>query len=336
MHSSHLRPYRTPTALVAALLALVAVAAFGDFTAQGVLAVAIVQPINLASLAFFALRTRALADRQVTWWAAFKGVALTNTLLYVFPSRLAELVKPVYFSQVAGMPILRGTALVAVERLMDAVIVAAGLGLGVLLIAAPELESAFLFWGTLTFVCVGVAIVLLRWAHLCDWVIRLVPWQVVRDVLTRLLHEVRATITPDRLPAALIWSLLTWACSFATVHTLLNLAGSIPLSLTDSFLVFLAGTVGIAVAVAPGGLGTFEAGIVVTLNLLGYSVPEALALSLLIRAANLGVLPLLVAWTMATDGIGLAALAQKVRQLRRRDGDAPDQAMGKGGAGGSD
>lgn len=336
MRSPHLRPFQLPTALVAALVALVAVAMLGDFTTQGVLAVAIVQPINLASLAFFALRTRGLADGQVTWWTGFKGVALTNTLLYVFPSRLAELVKPVYFSQVAQMPILRGTALVAVERLMDAVIVAVGLGLGVLLIAAPELESAFLFWGTLAFVCVGVAIALLRWGHLFEWVIRLIPWRLVQDMLTRLLHEVRATITPARLPAALVWSLLTWTCSFATVHTLLNLGGSIPLSLADSFLVFLAGTVGIAVAVAPGGLGTFEAGIVVTLNLLGYSVPEALALSLLIRAANLGVLPLLVAWTMATDGIGLAALAEKVRQLRRRDGEPPDQEIGKGGGGGSD
>jgi len=304
--------------LTALVVGLVVLAFLLGITAIGLTAALVVQPINFASLLFNGLRTRALSNGDVDWWSGIKGAALASSLLYVLPSRLSELAKPIYLAERCGINLVRGVALLAVERFIDICIVASALGLGLLLLATPEFETALATWGALTLVGAGGCIVLVRWPALLQRMLQFIPWRLLRELMTNFVTEVRSTLDFRRLPAAITWGTLTWISSFLMLHTILFMAGSQPISLSQSFLVFLAGTVGIAIAIAPGGLGTYEVGIVVALKLVGYATPEALALSLLIRAGNLGITPVIAVWTMLRDGVGMRRLMEKMRSFRSK------------------
>lgn len=286
---------------------------------QQLASIIVVQPINALSLLLIALRLSLLSNGTVGIWPAFKGTTLAATLLYVLPSRLSELIKPVYFAHRCGITMAKGLALIAVERLLDVIVVTIAILLGALLIATPGLGKALYLWGGLTLAGSIAVMVLLRWPHLLTRVLALLPAGRVLAMIEQVMAEVRQSIASRRFIGALLAGLGAWVASYLMVHTVLVLAGSITLAPTATFLVFLAGTVGLAAAVAPGGLGTFEAGTVVALKLHGYSLTEALGLALLLRLANLGFLPLLAASTLAKDGLGLAGLVARVRQIRRPD-----------------
>lgn len=301
------------------VLAIVAFAfAFGELPPDSLFVVLAVQPINLLALLFVALRFRALSGGSVPLWPSTKAAALSSSLLYVFPTRISEFVKPVYLAAQCNLSLLRGTALLAMERFIDVLIVASLLGLGALLLANDQLGSALLVWGSIASAVILVCLAVLFCPDRIQSVASLLPSQWLKDVAARFVDEMRLTVSPDRIVLAFFWSSLAWMASFVVVHIVINASGSVPLTQSQSFLVFMAGTVGIAAAVVPGGLGTFEAAIVVSLAAHGYTVGEALALSVLLRAANLGFVPLLAAWTIVRDGVGLAALAKEIQKLREQ------------------
>lgn len=280
-------------------------------------AVLAVQPLNLLALLFAGLRLTVLSGGAAPVWPAIKASSLSSTLLYLLPSRLSELVKPIYLSTQGHLSLLRGIAIVAMERFLDVAIVAL-LGLaGMLLLSHDGAAPATVWWVALAAVCAAGCILLVWKPALIHAVIDLVPIARLRAGLTRLLDDLIATMSPWRLLLGLLFGLCAWACSFAMIYVLLRLSASVPLDLSAAFLVFLAGTIGIAVAVAPGGVGTFEAGMILALRYHGIDAGEAIALALLSRLANLGFVPLIAVWAAAADGIGVARLVEAARNLRQ-------------------
>lgn len=303
-----------------ALIAVIIIA--GRFGAEQrithLLAVLAVQPLNLLALIFAGLRLKALSDGTVPLWPAMKAISLSNTLLYLLPSRLSELIKPIYLSTKVNLSLLRGIAVIAVERFLDVAIVAL-LGLiGMFLLSHHGTAVAVGWWVALA-VAGAVGCLLVTWKPtLLRIVINLVPIARLRSGLTRLLDDLIATMSPSRLLLGLFYGCCAWACSFAMIYALFRVSASVPLDLSAAFLVFLAGTIGIAISVAPGGVGTFEAGMILALRYHGIDTGEAIALALLSRLANLGFIPLIAAWAAVADGIGIAKLIETARNLRQK------------------
>ena len=283
-----------------------------------------VQPLNLLSLIFIGWRVAILAGAPVGILGGIKAATLSNTLLYVLPGRMSELVKPIYLADRYGIAPSKGLAALAVERFLDVIIVALAIALGVVLVAHPSLSTSLALWGPLALAGIaGCAVVLMR-PGLFAGLIRLIPGERLRAAMTAFVLELQATMAPRRLFTALGLGLCAWSASYLMVYLLIRFNGSIALAPSAAFLVFLAGTAGLAVAVAPGGLGTFETGIVLALKIHGYGTGEALVLALLMRVSNLGFLPLIAAYVMFREGIGLSSIADKAKALLQ-SGRTPPQ-----------
>jgi uncharacterized membrane protein YbhN (UPF0104 family) len=293
---------------------------FAGLSSQYLFAALAVQPINAASIALIALRTRIVSNGSVSWWPAVKATALTSTLLYVLPSRLSELIKPIYLAETCGIPLVRGMAIITVERFLDVVVVMAALLFSAFILSNSELHWTLVVLVGITAVGFAGCLLLYFRPDAIKRLLSFVPWPQVRVMAERLMTEVRTSIAPQPLSWAMLVSVLAWIASFLMVQMLFATAGSIPLTLASTLVVFLAGSLGLAVAVAPGGLGTFEAGIAMSLKLFGYETGEAISLALVLRVANLGFLPLLAAWAVARDGIGFAALIERgLKATRGKD-----------------
>jgi uncharacterized membrane protein YbhN (UPF0104 family) len=314
------RIWTGPLMLAGILLCLVVVAVVAGAPLDGrfLLVTLALQPFNALGLWFVALRISLLCDPPVGVWPAAKAAALSGTLTFVLPGRLAELAKPVYLSERCGVPPSRALAVLAVERFLDIVIVAASLAVGSILLAHPALISSLSLWGSLALVGVAGAGVFLAWPQLVDRIVALMPFAALRRATGAFLAEVRGSMSGRRLILATALGIGAWLASFGLVYFAIEWFGSIPIGLSGTLLVFLAGVAGIAIAVAPAGIGTFEAAMVLALKLYGYGVGEALGLALLIRIGNAGFVPLIAAGVILREGTGLRWLTARVKAVLAR------------------
>lgn len=296
-----------------ASLCIVVLWAGAPLDSRFILVILALQPFNALGLWFVALRISLLCDPPVGVWPSAKAAALSGTLTFVLPGRLAELVKPVYLSERCGVAPSRALAVLAVERFLDIVIVAASLAVGSVLLAHPAFMSSLNLWGSLALAGILGAGAFLAWPQLVDRIVALLPFAALQRVLDAFLKEVRDSMSARRLVLATALGIGAWLASFALVYFAIDWFGSIPIGLSGTLLVFLAGVAGIAIAVAPAGIGTFEAAVVLALKLYGYGISEALGLALLIRIANAGFVPLIAVGVILREGTGLRWLTARVK-----------------------
>lgn len=273
-------------------------------------------PFTVVCLALVAFNLSILSGGSVGYRHAFRAASLVTPLFLMLPSRLSELVKPLYLMSAAKLPLAKGIAVVAVERFLDVVCVTALIAVAATM-AVPGSAGALQF-SAILFASVAAAglcgiVVLLT---IPEWINRILSW-IPLDGLRRnaqaLFLATRETVSPRRLAGALIVGVLTWASSYASFWTFLNIAGQHPLSWSAVLQVFVLGTIGLAVAVAPGGLGTFEAAVMLGLSAHGYALSEGAILAVAFRLANLVPSVVVVVVMVLRDEVNLAALIRRTR-----------------------
>jgi uncharacterized membrane protein YbhN (UPF0104 family) len=159
---------------------------------------------------------------------------------------------------------------------------------------------------------------LLRAKRLTMRILRRIPFASFRLFTARLVASIHRSIKPQRLTYASLVSLVIWIASIALFAAYFQAGGSIPLTLTQIAAVFVASTLGLAIAVAPGGIGTFEAATVAALHSFGYSIPEALLLTIGFRIANNLVPAIVTLWLVATGQLKFRSLIHRLRSALTR------------------
>lgn len=282
------------------------------------LAIIVVQPLLAASNLCAAWRIRVLSRLRVHLWDAFKAITLTNSFLFVVPSRLSDLLKPLYLLEKSNLPLTTGVAIVAFERIIDIVVVAIGVSILALILAGRGMGAALQVWLALASIAILGALCVLYRPQYIAGLLQLLPAGRPRAVMLGLLQSVSSAVAPRDIPRATVFAVAAWVLSWAVFHVFLMLVGNGPIALDCSLAVFLAASIGLATAVAPGGLGTFEAAVVVALGWYGYPVAEALSFAIGLHIASLGYqLPLSLGLGIRGD-ISLNEFVRKAKELVNR------------------
>lgn len=332
-HNGTWRIIIASVATVAVLASLILSHAFDHLTGWLLLSTLFVQPLGALSTALVATRLSYLGRPKVRIWDAMKAQSLSLLILYLLPSRLSEFVKPLYLADRCDMGMSRVLAAVLCERLSDLLIVAAAVAFGAFYLAQGNLRSALPYWAAVGIVVVVSSALLMLRPGIFVRAIRLVPWPRLHTIMDRLIVEASAILMPRNIGVSLLVGTMAWASSYLMAYSFLSLGGSIPLTPGDAAVVFLAGTIGLIIGVAPGGLGTFEGAIVLALGHFGYAIGEALALAIGLRIASLmlpGTIGLLV---LARERTGLRASLRQIQAFMR--GGPPSQDPAAGSAGGA-
>lgn len=275
---------------------------------------------SFVSALFAGSRLSRLAGPPATFADSFWANALSVSMSLVMPGRLFEAVKPVVLNLTSALPVARGIASVALERLLDVgclAILAALAVAGAASQYADGLREAASMLAVLLAVGVAVLAALAVWPDLARRVADRLPFEWLRNLASEMVSTLIRAGNWRSLLLPVGFSLLTWATSYLTFMVLLAYGGAIPLTPLQVLVVFVAGTLGVIVTVTPGGLGTFEAAVVLALGSFGYPVADALALAILLRIAN--VLPAIAAsaWFLGRGRFGLGDVVSRLRRRRK-------------------
>jgi len=277
----------------------------------------LIAPILALTLWNYALRfakwqlyLRALRIRDVS--PATSGlVFLTGFSMSITPGKVGELIKAVFLRRLTGLPVNRGSAIVAAERLTDglAMIALAAIGLTQFNYGRPFLAVAAV-------AAVAAVVLLQRPRLLTPLLARAERLPVVGRHVAHAEAFVDASnvlFRPRLLATAVLLGMVSWAgecAAFYLVLTGLGVQGTLHLLLVATFVIAVSSLVG-AVSMLPGGLGIADASVAGMLLIL-VTAPEmtrsvSVAATLLIRFSTL--------WFAVLLGLGALAL------LRRRLAD---------------
>ena len=220
------------------------------------------------------------------WHAIAIGFAANNVL----PFRAGELLRVGAVSRLARVPFAAALSSVAVERVIDALTVAALLGIG---LVGGQLPASVTLGGT-----TPIAVVAQRTGILClaallaaiaaawrrDLALRLfergIPSGRIGGVLVqvaeRLLSGLGALRDPRRALPVLAWSLVIWLANAAAFYVAFK-AFNFAVPFTGALVLQGALMIGIAVPSTPGYAFVFEGAIVAALALFGVPTGPAFA-----------------------------------------------------------
>lgn len=273
------------------------------------LAAVAVQPLNALSTVFISWRLLLLARAPAGFVSSFKAQCLAATFLLFAPGRISEIVKPLYLIERDKVPAAHAFAAVVIERLADVIIVAIAIVVTAFLTGGGSFERVWLLVTLLLFSVFGLIFVALAKPEWMRRLIQLLPFEKIEGVIVRLFDQCRKNLVPRMLLPALVLGIAAWLFSFLTTYLFLVLAADRRVSVMQGLIVFMASTVGLAISIAPGSAGTFEAAAVVSLKYCGFSVSEALALSIGMRIASQGLSLAIGVYVLAREKIGLKSFA---------------------------
>jgi len=240
--------------------------------------------------------------------ACLMGLALNNVL----PARLGEMAKALYLRREASISLGRALEAVFWERFFDlnallalGAAVAALLGQG--LILYPLLGVVGCGWCFLAFLSAS--------PELAHGLLRFVPGGKVRLLAGEMFGLLEGNLRAAFLGGLSLWTAACWLGYLSVYGVGLCLMAGLPADPVLVLTVFAVATLGFALPGAPGGMGVFEASMVLALGWFGVDKDRAFAVALAMHL--LQYLPLTAAglWSLAASGMSMA-------DLRRRSSDA--------------
>ena len=228
------------------------------------------------------------------------GLALSIT-----PGKAGELLKSVWLSRRAGVPVSTSAPAVVMERLTD--VVSVGL-LGLVGVALLPTTMALAVAGILVAVMIASVLAASRFGTL---VLRLPVLRRWREPLENSQEGLRKLMTPPMVAAAVILGALAWAAEGLALWIIVAGMGEQISALIAIPISAAAALVG-AITALPGGLVGFEGSMVALLRQSGLGAPEAALATLLTRLATLwfAVLIGLLAWLWISRSEPAAVLSE--------------------------
>ncbi len=241
-------------------------------------------------------------------WACLIGLGLNNVL----PARLGEMAKALYLRRESGASL--GHALEAVfwERFFD---VNALLVLGAAV--AALLGRGLVLYPLLAFVGgVWCFLLLLRLAPgAAHGLLRFVPMERLRLFAAEMLGLLQSSLRLGFLARLGLWTVAAW-CGYLALYGLgLCWMAGLPFDVRLILTVFVVATLGFALPGAPGGMGVFEASMVLALGWFGVDRDRAFAVALAMHLLQYIPVTAVGLWRVGASGMSL-------RELRGKAGEA--------------
>jgi uncharacterized membrane protein YbhN (UPF0104 family) len=270
-----------------------------------------VQPLLLLGLVVHSMRHIVLiGEPRVPLVMAIKAMALSQGLSLLLPGRISELLKGTYLRDHGGVPLSVGISAVILERTIDLLIVAA-LGFFGLAMSTDAID-----YKTVQFFGLASIIILLVALFARDLMLRMIralPWLRLANFTEHTYLHFAATVRTAVFFKAFLLGIIAWCISYANIFAFLQIASNVPIGFSGALLVLVFTTIGGAVPLLPGGLGTYELAAVAALGMLGFEVDKAIPIALALHASQLILMFVLALILMLTERIGLSSLIAELR-----------------------
>lgn len=243
-------------------------------------------------------------------WTVSVSVFAAGLALSITPGKAGELLKSVWLSRRAGVPVSTSAPAVVMERLTD--VLSVGL-LGLMGVALLPTTVALVVAGILAAVMIVGVLAASRLGSIALRLPILRRWQ---EPLAHSQEGLRKLMTPPMLASAVILGALAWAAEGLALWIIVAGMGEQISALVAIPISAAAALVG-AITALPGGLVGFEGSMVALLRQSGLEAPQAALATLLTRLATLwfAVLIGLLAWLWISRSQSAAVLSEASPEL---------------------
>ncbi|MFC1574885.1 lysylphosphatidylglycerol synthase transmembrane domain-containing protein [Gemmatimonadota bacterium] len=244
--------------------------------------------------AFLAMGLRSRATVAPGGDVAYKSLTLSHLLGYtgnnVLPFRLGELLRVDYLARRGKLSrsFLMGT--VAVERLLDSVVLLALFALTVPLVVGESLlEGSYPFLVAATVLAMGLGVLVVRWRGFPAFLGRAVQlvssrWATtIQDHAGRVVTGLTSLASARWAPAALGATLLYWLCAVGSIRVAMAAFG-LTLPWYAPFLVLAVTSLGTALPSSPSFVGTYHYFSALGLSLLGAEASTSASFAIVAHA----------------------------------------------------
>ncbi len=287
-------------------------------------------PIMLAMIAMRAERWRLLfyPRKDIALSSTFGALSVGYMAGNVLPLQLGEVARAYVLGEDEGISKAHVLSTIAVERLIDIVVLLSILGL---LIPFVDFPRAALFSAVLILIVAIVAIAVVVFAvvdrqragALLERILTLLPaWAAprLRPIAVSALEGLSALSHLRVVALVLMWTVLSWASSATIIYLVLQ-AFSIDVPLTAAPFLLVATTFGFFIPSSPGAVGVYDIISIKTLTIV-FSVAQEPAATYALVAHALYLLPP----TILGAGYLLWRELKSRRARRRGEGGGPEDA----------
>ncbi|HLF28849.1 MAG TPA: lysylphosphatidylglycerol synthase transmembrane domain-containing protein [Anaerolineae bacterium] len=283
-------------------------------------------PSALALLAAMAARAERwrwlLGGRErVSFGQAFRALSIGYLVTNVFPFRLGEVVRPVVVSRGGKVPAMQAFSTIALEHVLDVLVVLAILALVLPGLPLPEGAALGAQRGGLIFGGLAVVMLIVVWQRaraerLASWGLQRIP-RLHPDPWLRRFNSVMDGLSVLRSPrlftASIVWSLGAWVLSAISFHlALIGFAPDAPF--TASLFVTATTTLVLLAPSSPGYIGVIELAIQQSLVVFGISDSIGLAYAIAFHAMEFIVMNVAGIVGLMQEGMSWSAMVSTVHQ----------------------
>ena len=245
--------------------------------------------------------------------------AIAQLVALLVPSRISELAKPVGLNLVGGLPLSKGLTILAIERIFDAVVLAL-LAFSALTVLGGAFRTSIQSTGYVLFgiASVGLASIAVAviWPTFVKNLAGRLPGQWLRNQAENVVDTVSRLRNRRTGLLAIALTFLSWLAAYLIFLLFFRVLGAVDLTFGQILVVFVASTLGLIVSVAPGGMGTFEGAVAV--SLVAFDVPLGMAITLALLLRLCLVIPVVAAasWFLVSGDLNLGIMLDRLRHWR--------------------
>lgn len=247
----------------------------------------------ISSYLLLSYRWHILTHKKARLRYCYEALVVAEFFNTILPARLGELAKVVYLKALYQFKINSSLAILIIERLFDALMLAT---LGViavnLYIANPGLN--FLFYGLIVVIWMTFFLVKYK-SHYIVSAIEWVPFRFIRVHGKKIIKNINKLISPKIFMVTLMVTLALWGFSLMGSAVFLRYIVGFDLQISEILTVFIVAAVGRSVPLAPAGAGTFHAAYIMALGWFGIPKEDALVASIVAHFSSI-VIDIIVAF----------------------------------------
>ena len=231
---------------------------------------------------FLTLRWRFLTRGSVSLMASFEAIGISAFLNCILPAKAGEISKIVYLKKFYNFKSTKSTAILFMERIFDILILAIITMITALYLI--QIDHAIEYSAIVLF-CVVVLFIVLKTMGIKK-ILMLIPFHKLRLFIFRTFKYTFEISKKRELFGNFVFTILVWISYFLTVYIFLVFVAHFNLSIKEIFIIFVISSVAMSIPLLPGGLGTYQAGVIFALGIYGIEKEEALIVGLLLQLFN--------------------------------------------------
>lgn len=288
---------------------------------QSFAAIGFSMPFMVVSVLTVGVRLSWLCGPPVSLKTGIGVNAVAQLVGLLLPSRISEAAKPVGLLLVCDVPLSRGFTVLTIERLIDAGVLALLILISTLFVSGPFNQQ--LAWSGIILAIIAIAgggtvFMMGMYPGLLRGVSKKLSSRRLTLQIELLVGQLSQLAETRRIVVCLFLSVATWVFSYMVLLIFLFVALGSELTPLQVLVVFVASTLGLIVSVAPGGLGTFEAAVALSLIAFDIESSKAVAAAILLRVTLVLPVVALAVWHLSISPLRLRDVLKGVRNRDKK------------------